>query len=121
VLYVEDFQLLLTIRTRGLRNAGFRVLKATTAEDALELLRTTHVDVVVADLRLPGRDGIALLEEAVFVQAGIGRVLVSGALTEEAREWAARNEVPVVLKGEDAPEVLVNLVRAECRNHGPAQ
>ena len=44
-----------------LRRAGATVLAVGTAGDALGVLATEHVDVVVSDLGMPGEDGFALI------------------------------------------------------------
>jgi two-component system C4-dicarboxylate transport response regulator DctD len=118
VLLVEDYEILLTVRARNLRSHGFRVSTAQDADSALRLLAQGRFDVVVADLRLPGRDGIALLEEAARREPGIGRVLISGDISDDAQDWAAREGVIVVTKGVDPPDVLVHVVRAACSTRG---
>jgi CheY-like chemotaxis protein len=121
VILAEDYAVLAQIRARGLRRLGLIVQTAPDAESALRYLTTNGADVVVADLLLPGRDGVSLLEEAARLYPRIGRVLISGQLTDEAREWAALEGVPVVLKGDDPPDVLPRLILRECRHHVPAE
>lgn len=61
ILVVEDEpDILLAIRL-ALEIAGYRVLEAPSAEDALTVLETERPDAMVLDLRLPGMDGLALL------------------------------------------------------------
>jgi CheY-like chemotaxis protein len=121
VVLAEDYAILAQIRARGLERLGCSVFVAGDAEGALRYLASNRADVVVADLRLPGRDGVSLLNEAARLYPGIGRVLISGQITDEAREWADRQtpRVPVVLKGEDAPDVLPRAVLRACAHHVP--
>lgn len=57
VLVVDDeLDLLFTI-SLGLELAGYRVLKATSGEEALEVMAAESPDAIVLDLRLPGLDG----------------------------------------------------------------
>lgn len=120
VLFVDDYELLAIQRARNLENSGLTVHRAHDAGSALRCLAQNRIDVVVADLRLPGtRDGVSLLEEAARRWPGIGRVLCSGALTDEAREWCDREGVPIVLKGDDPPDVLPRVILRECRHHVP--
>jgi CheY-like chemotaxis protein len=118
VLLTDDHDLLRRVRARSLEWLGLKVFTAPDADAALSCLETTRVHVLVADLLLPRMDGVALLQEAKRRQPTLGRVLISGAITVEAREWAEREDVPVVLKGEDPPDVLARVVLRECARHG---
>jgi DNA-binding response OmpR family regulator len=57
VLLVDDEPALLSSLTPFLTGAGFHVLAAGNADDALRLLRTNEVDSIVCDLRMPGLNG----------------------------------------------------------------
>jgi two-component system cell cycle response regulator DivK len=60
VLIVDDTPVNLKLTRILLVNEGYKVLTAPTAEDALELLRSCHPDLVLADIQLPGIDGLEL-------------------------------------------------------------
>ena len=57
VLVVDDEADLLFTITLGVELAGYRVLKASSGEEALEVVAAQSPDAVVLDLRLPGIDG----------------------------------------------------------------
>jgi DNA-binding response OmpR family regulator len=64
VLLVDDEVLLLRTLSNALREDGFDVLAASSAEDALrQLAKAEAVDVVVLDVKLPGKSGLDLLRE----------------------------------------------------------
>jgi CheY-like chemotaxis protein len=46
-----------------LQGAGFEVTTASSGEDALSRMRQHEFDVVLMDIRMPGRDGISVLQE----------------------------------------------------------
>jgi DNA-binding response OmpR family regulator len=46
-----------------LLNKKYRVYLAKDAEETLERFKSASFDLIIADLRLPGRDGIALIAE----------------------------------------------------------
>lgn len=46
-----------------LQDAGYDVAAAPDGETALETVRRNRFDVVVMDIRMPGRDGVSVLQE----------------------------------------------------------
>lgn len=54
ILIVEDDVLIRAAAAQYLRGTGFEVAEAVTVEQALEVLRATPVQVVFADVKLPG-------------------------------------------------------------------
>jgi CheY-like chemotaxis protein len=63
VLIVDDEPDWRTILVDWLENQGSRVLVAENGAEALTLIRTNQIDVVVSDVRMPVMDGIALLRK----------------------------------------------------------
>jgi FixJ family two-component response regulator len=61
VLFVDDEQTIHTAVAQFLKNKGCDVLTASTAEEALGLLKNTNFGVAIVDIRLPGMDGLQLL------------------------------------------------------------
>ena len=60
ILIVDDTPVNLKLTRILLANQGYRVLTASSAEEALELLRTNHPLLVLTDVQLPGMDGLEL-------------------------------------------------------------
>jgi two-component system cell cycle sensor histidine kinase/response regulator CckA len=77
VWLVEDEAPLRRLMARALREAGWRVTEADSAEAALALPPVRPARVV-ADLTLPGRDGVRLLRALRRRWRGLGCVLISG-------------------------------------------
>jgi CheY-like chemotaxis protein len=65
VLCVDDEDLQLTMRKKLFEAAGYKVLEARSAKEALSIFRSAHVDVVVTDYWLSGtgNNGTALAEQ----------------------------------------------------------
>jgi len=80
ILFVDDEPNLL----RGLRRSLFHLQDAwdmefaDSSQAALDLLEQTPFDVIVSDLKMPGMDGVKLLEEVRARQPGVVRILLSG-------------------------------------------
>jgi two-component system cell cycle response regulator DivK len=60
ILIVDDTPVNLKLTRILLVNEGYKVLTAASAEEALELLRSFHPYLVLADIQLPGIDGLEL-------------------------------------------------------------
>jgi DNA-binding response OmpR family regulator len=60
ILIVDDTPVNLKLTRILLVNEGYKVLTAGSAEEALELLRSFHPELVLADIQLPGIDGFEL-------------------------------------------------------------
>src|SRR5262245_57842518 len=60
ILIVDDTPVNLKLTRILLVNEGYEVLTAASAEEALEVLSGFHPDLVLADIQLPGIDGLEL-------------------------------------------------------------
>ena len=61
-----------------LTERGFEVVQAESGEQALELLDQFAFDIVIADLRLPGVDGMQVIEAAGERYPGIVAIVITG-------------------------------------------
>lgn len=69
ILLIDDEQGFLEALSDALEFEGYRVLKATTAEDGLRILETERVDLVTIDIMLP--PGPSLVNNVESHNAGI--------------------------------------------------
>ena len=60
ILIVDDTPVNLKLTRILLVNEGYKVLTAASAEEAVELLRSYHPTLILADVQLPGMDGLEL-------------------------------------------------------------
>lgn len=63
ILVVEDDRDLRELFCETLRDNGFRAIPACDGEEALSILETTCVDLIISDIMMPKMDGYALTEE----------------------------------------------------------
>lgn len=78
VLIVDDEKDFLNILVKRLGKRGITVFQAGNGMDALELLKTEAIDVVVLDVRMPGMDGIETLKAIRETDAGIEVIMLTG-------------------------------------------
>jgi two-component system nitrogen regulation response regulator NtrX len=89
ILIVDDEPSVL-FETSGALKERYEVATAASAEEAERILGRERIDLVLTDLRLPGRDGLAVLEAAKGVSADLPVVLMSGHGTIEEAVKAIR-------------------------------
>lgn len=78
VLCVDDEPNILSALRRALRVPGYRIVTADGGAQALALMETETVDLVISDMRMPGMDGAQLLEHARTRWPEAIRVLLTG-------------------------------------------
>jgi DNA-binding response OmpR family regulator len=116
ILLVEDEPLIANFVARGLSAEGYTPAVASNGEEAWEQLRRREWDMVVLDLRLPGRDGLDLLREITAAKPGLP-VLVLSALTTVESKVAAFEAGAVDFLGKPfAFDELLARLRARLRD-----
>jgi DNA-binding NtrC family response regulator len=78
LLLVDDEPEILESLRRALRNEGYRILVANDAERALAHLEREPIDVLVADIDMPGMTGLELVTHARRAWPGTVRMLLTG-------------------------------------------
>lgn len=78
ILIVDDEANMLALCESVLGKEGYVVVCAGAAEDALGLLETENVDLLIADLRLPGMDGTELVQHVKVQYPGLPYLLLTG-------------------------------------------
>jgi FixJ family two-component response regulator len=78
LLAVDDEPHLLSALKRACRRENWQVLTATNAREALELLATHDVGVVISDQRMPGTIGTELLQRVKDMYPETMRILLTG-------------------------------------------
>lgn len=78
VLLVDDDKNLLAGLVRLMYKQPFRIMTARDAEEAIDLLKTRDVDVIVADERMPGMSGVELLTWVAANCPNVARIVLTG-------------------------------------------
>ncbi|MCM2266711.1 MAG: ATP-binding protein [Elusimicrobiales bacterium] len=81
ILLVEDDTVLRSVTRRTLQENGYQVLEAATDSEALLLAEERHkgkIDLILADIVLPGMNGFDLAQRVAAANPGIARVYISG-------------------------------------------
>lgn len=115
VLLVEDDRLVLTMLEKGLRDSGYEVLAAESADEARQLLDAAKPDIAILDVRLPGESGIDL---ARFLreEADVPFIFLTAYGDHETVEAAAaRGALGYLIKPADIPQLLPAMEAALAR------
>lgn len=93
ILIIEDSLGVARALNRALslsQGGGYRVEVCDSGEAALERLRDAHFDLLVSDLRLPGMNGLELLERARQISPETRSVLITAFGSPQVEEQAHR-------------------------------
>jgi CheY-like chemotaxis protein len=97
VLVVDDEPGMLETLTEILDAAGYSVTAVGDGDTALTEIRTGRYDVVVMDVRMPGRDGVSVLADSGAPPPPV-ILMTAYALEERLREARDKNVHAVVMK-----------------------
>lgn len=82
-MLIDDDGLILATLTRSLRKQGYEVLADPKGQDVLALANSFHPDVVLLDIRLPGKNGIEILKEITESRIGTKVIMLTSDDTAE--------------------------------------
>src|SRR5207245_9232500 len=75
---------------RAFRMPGHEATVCDNAARALDLVKTQHFDLIFSDVTMPGKDGLALLEDFKTLGATTPVVMISGQATIDMAVRATR-------------------------------
>lgn len=90
VLVVDDDRTVRELLAEGLGVFGYPTVTAASADEALELFRREPVKLVLSDIEMPERNGIALLREIKQHDADLDVIMVTGAVDADTAIQAIR-------------------------------
>jgi two-component SAPR family response regulator len=111
ILVLEDDSHLRNIMVRVLSHQGFEVVSASRAQEAVELATKERFDLLIADIRMEGMDGLEAVRLTKEQHPEIGSLIVSGYASEEETVRAERLQVGGYLKKPFRTSVLLKHVR----------
>ncbi len=113
LLVVDDDADMLRLLSMRLHAAGYRVSTAASAEAALAQLDIERPQLVLSDVRLPGRDGLALFDEVRSRHPSLPVILLTAHGTiPDAVEATARGVFTYLTKPYDGKELLEKIAQA---------
>lgn len=113
VLVVDDESSIRELLAKTLALAEYEVDTAPDGRAALERLRLGNYDLLIADLKMPGMDGLTLIREAKRLKADLPVIIITGFSTESSAIEAVNLGVAgYFTKPFRVPQVLAAAARA---------
>jgi two-component system, OmpR family, response regulator CpxR len=117
ILCVDDNEQALSVRKFLLETRGYRVLTASSSQQALELFREGGIDLVLSDLVMPYMDGNELIRCMKELAPEVPTRLISGSVKAFDRANRADAFLP---KGACSPVEMLERIRVMvARKRGP--
>ncbi|MGE0491904.1 MAG: response regulator [Vulcanimicrobiota bacterium] len=115
ILVLEDDDEMRDMLSEVLRDHGYTVVAVARGDEAVVQVSQQPFDLIVADIRMDGMDGLEVLERTRQQQPSIGTLVVSGYATEAETARANRISVGGYLKKPFRMGQFLELVREQLR------
>ncbi|WP_319522956.1 sigma-54 dependent transcriptional regulator [uncultured Desulfosarcina sp.] len=113
ILIVDDEKNYTLILSAVLEDAGFETLTANSGPESLDILSRSDVDLVLTDMKMPGMDGIALLERIKKKDADLPVIMMTAHGTvEKAVEAMQKGAYTYILKPFDNEQLVLYVHKA---------
>jgi DNA-binding NtrC family response regulator len=113
LMLVDDEERYLLTTAKLMEKKGIDVLTAQSGEQALELLRTHEVHVVILDIKMPGMDGFKTLRAIKTLYPPVEVIFLTGHATmDSAIEGLQFGAFDYVMKPADIDEILTRAYEA---------
>ena len=118
ILVVEDDTNARKLMKAVLERAEYSVLTASSGEEALQLLDTNHIDLILLDIMMPGMDGYALTNELRTAGSTIPILMVTAKqLPADKRKGFLAGTDDYMTKPVDTEEMLLRIKALLRRSH----
>jgi len=113
VLIVDDEKNYPPVLGAILEEEGYETLAANSGREALEILKTAEVDLVLTDMKMPGMDGIELMERIKAVDTDLPVIMMTAHGTvEKAVEAMEKGAFSYILKPFDNERMILYAKKA---------
>jgi two-component system, chemotaxis family, chemotaxis protein CheY len=98
ILIVDDDRNCLEMVRIVFESRGFRVACATNGAEALMILKSSLVTLMLTDYNMPGMNGLTLSEEAIKAVPGLRIIMVTGDPVKQLYHKAEQVGIAAILK-----------------------
>jgi len=111
ILVVDDEAIVRESIRDWLKDAGYQVSTAGSGEEAVEMIHREDFGIIIVDVRLPGMNGIKLLQEVKRVKPEIKSIVITAYPTAEYATEARRLGAIDYLIKPVVPDELEDLIK----------
>jgi two-component system NtrC family response regulator len=113
ILIVDDEKNYLTILSAVLEDEGFEVLTALGGREALEVHKTSDLDLILTDMKMPEMDGIEFLERIKSVDPDLPVIMMTAHGTvDKAVDAMQKGAYTYILKPFDNERLIIYVQKA---------
>jgi two-component system NtrC family response regulator len=113
ILIVDDEKNYLRVLSAVLEEEGYEVLTALNGRDALEIQETSDLDLTLTDMKMPGMDGIKLLEHIKAKDPDLPVIMMTAHGTvDKAVEAMQKGAYSYILKPFDNERLIIYVKKA---------
>jgi len=110
ILIVDDEEDLRETVAFDFQRKGFTVLTAESAEKGFEIVKKTKVDLVISDMKMPGGNGVSLLEKIRIQNAAVPIVIFMTGFSDVSEEECIKKGATQVVTKPFERSVLMKAV-----------
>ena len=106
ILVVDDEEIVQSLVRDALEDEGHQVFTAASGYDALQILQTDRIDLLITDIRMPNLSGTDLAEQARTLNPAIGIIFMTGyASLTSAKDAIKRGALDYIMKPFELAEI----------------
>lgn len=113
ILVVDDERSILKCLTGMMEKWGYKTLSASNGSDALHIIGSHHVDLILSDQSMPDMDGLALLESVKAIKKKLPFIMLTGHGSMNQAIFALKNgAIDYLVKPGKKDELQLSIERA---------
>jgi DNA-binding response OmpR family regulator len=117
ILIVDDDPIVIESCKRILRDTEFESLYTSSVDEALENLENHSIGLIIADIKMPEKDGLYLISICKKRFPHIPILVISGYSTEETIRHSLSTGAEKYIPKPFTPEELINAINNILNNH----
>jgi DNA-binding NtrC family response regulator len=120
ILVIDDEPSIRDLLDTLLRRKGYVVVLAESGRKGLELFRREHPDVIILDMKMPGMDGLTVLQEIHRLDPRQPVIILTGAGTAEMEQQVRALGVTEFVEKEFSLDHLGDALKRLLNNPDPS-